>query len=70
MSDFWRRVHCAFTGHRRLITHLEMIDGTLWATEERCFCGKRAGPMFPGHLVKMQDQLTGITSYILGEDTH
>jgi len=48
------RLRCTFAGHPMTISVLEKINGTLWAVEETCECGRRVQQTFPGALVKVQ----------------
>lgn len=53
MHRLFKRLHCALAGHPMSISHIEDIDGQLWATHESCDCGKKDRAQFPGAAVKM-----------------
>ncbi len=54
MRRFLKWLRCAWAGHPRNLTILERFGEPpcLWATEERCDCGKSRAPMYPGAVHK------------------
>lgn len=78
MRVWFKRLVCALEGHPVTVSHLEMFDGVLRATSESCDCGRRGAPVFPGHLLKLMDQMSGVPTVLMGgtqlktygEDTH
>lgn len=74
-----KRIRCTLTGHPLRITHLELLNGTLYPTCETCVCGANVtllsmAGMFKDRLHQhwMDEYARFPTDYprLFGEDVH
>jgi hypothetical protein len=71
-----KRIHCTLAGHPMSVSHLESIEGRLYALFETCSCGAKGRPDTVGlrqasiDARRQMERLSGVTDYLRGEDTH
>lgn len=75
MRRFLKWLHCMMAGHPMSVSHLECIEGQLYAVFETCSCGAKGRPDSIGLMQacrdakERMDRLSGVSSYHYGQDT-